>query len=310
MFAKKQIPEQDTESHRLTLLIRSFIATLCLYFIIQFGIFSAYALSFGFFKTYVLPFLAVSLAFHGLIMSMLVVFRGDFVIEPSGRRLDHVNRANAITLFRVSTLPTILYIIIASKDYPIRFQLVALVAVIFATDFLDGYVSRKEKQVTRVGKMMDSASDYSLLFVITFVFYYFHIIPSWFLWLLLSRLAGQGLMVLAVLAVKKRVTPRTSFLGKATVASTMILYAIELLRYLADLPRWLFGALEYTVGLIITVSIVDKILIMIKDLQAPAMKAMPVSTTGRLNSTMDGDTNGNDQERSRDSTGTDQGPQG
>lgn len=307
MLAKKQLHEQNTESHRLTLLVRSFIATLCLYFIIQFGIFSAYALSFGFFKTYVIPFLVVSLAFHGLTLTMLVVFRGDFVIEPSGRRLDHINKANAITLFRVSTLPTILYIIIASKDYPIRFQLVALVAIVFATDFLDGYVSRKEKQVTRVGKMMDSAGDYSLLFVITFVFYYFHIIPAWFLSLLLSRLVGQGLMVLVVLTVKKRITPRTSFLGKATVASTMVLYAIELLRYLADLPRWLFSGLEYAVGLVIIVSIVDKVLIMINDLKAPAPTA---DTTGRLNSTMDGDTNGNDQERSRDSTGADQGPQG
>jgi phosphatidylglycerophosphate synthase len=307
MLAKEQIQEQSSESHRYTLLIRSFIATLSLYLVIQFGIFSAYALSFGFFKTYALPFLVVSVAFHGLIMAMLVVFRGDFVIEPSGQKLDHVNKANAITLFRVSTLPTILYIIIASKDYPIRFQLVALVAIIFATDFLDGYVSRKEKQVTRVGRMMDSASDYALLFVITFVFYYFHIIPAWFLWLLVARLVGQGLMVLAVLTVKKRVTPRTSFLGKATVASTMVLYAIELLRYLADLPRWLFGGLEYAVGVIITVSIVDKILIMINDLKAPGPTA---DTSGRLNSTMDGDNNGNDQERSRDSTGTDQGPQG
>lgn len=307
MLATEQIQEQDSETHRLALLMRSFVITLGLYLIIQFCIFSAYALSFGFFKTYVLQFLVVSLGFHGLIMTMLVIFRGDFVIEPSGRRLDHVNKANAITLFRVSTLPTILYIIIASKDYPIRFQLVVLVAIIFATDFLDGYVSRKEKQVTRVGRMMDSASDYSLLFVITFVFYYFHIIPAWFLWLLVSRLVGQGLMVLAVLTVKKRVTPRTSFLGKATVASTMILYAIELLRYLADLPRWLFSGLEYAVGLVIIVSIVDKVVIMINDLKAPAPTA---GTGGRLNSTMDGEKYGNDQERSRDSTGADQGPQG
>jgi CDP-diacylglycerol--glycerol-3-phosphate 3-phosphatidyltransferase len=225
---------------------------------------------------------------------LLFIFRGDFVIEPSGLKLDRVNKANAITLFRLSTLPTILFIILASKDYPMRYQLVALVAIVFATDFLDGYISRRYKETTRVGRMMDSASDYSLLFVISIVFHYFKIIPAWFLVLLISRLAGQAVMLLAVLAVKKRITPKTSFLGKATVASTMVLYAFELLRFVADIPTAAFQIIEAIVGVIIVVSIIDKILMMVSDLGSSDRAS---SKTGRLNPIVNGDTDGSDKKR-------------
>ncbi len=292
---------------RLDTLTRSFIAVLASYQLAQFAVFSAYALPLGFFGAFALPFALSSMGFHLLTFALLVVFRNDFVIEPAGRRLERVNLANGITLFRVSTLPTVLFVILASRDYPVRFSLVALVAIVFATDFLDGFVSRRYNETTRVGRMMDSASDYALLFVISLVFYYFRIIPAWFLCLLVGRLAGQTLMVLAVLAVKKRVTPRTSFLGKATVASTMALYAFELLRFVADLPPAAYSTLETVVGGIVAVSILDKLRIMLQDLRA-APTAAP--GPGRLIPTSDGETNGDDQERARDSDGTNQEPEG
>lgn len=291
-------PTDLAESSRWNELSRSFVSVLSAYQIIQIGIFLAYSLPMGFFRRYFAGFLAASVGFHLLVLWLLFMFRGDFVIEPGGIKLRRVNKANMITLFRLSTLPTILFVILASKDYPMRFQLVALIVIVFATDFLDGYVSRRDKETTRVGKMMDSASDYSLLFVISIVFHYFHIIPSWFLALLVTRLAGQALMLLVVLAVKKRVTPRTSFLGKATVASTMILYAFELLRFVADIHPVAFSILEYAAGAIVLVSIADKALIMARDLKGqPKMPGKTAGELGRLNSTTNGERDGDDQER-------------
>ncbi len=287
------ISEND-ETKRLKALVQSFARFLLAYQIIQTVIFLAYSIPMRFFSSYFAGFLLASTGFHAFIFILLFIFRGDFVIEPSGRKLDRVNKANAITLFRLSTLPTILFIILASKDYPMRYQLVALVAIVFATDFLDGYISRKDKETTRVGRMMDSASDYSLLFVISLVFYYFKIIPVWFLTLLVSRLVGQAAMLLAVLAVKKRITPKTSFLGKATVASTMVLYAFELLRFVADIPPAAFQVFEAIVGVIIVVSIIDKIVMMVNDLGSPARAS---SKTGRLNPLVNGDTDGSDKKR-------------
>jgi len=284
--------ERPRNAHsRLDSLSRSFLKTILLYQGAQFALFAAYAIPAGFLAAYAAPFAAASVGFHGLVFAMLCLFKGDFVVVPGGRALDRVNAANAITLFRVSTLPTILFVILASKDYPVRYSLAALVAIVFATDFLDGYVSRRNKEVTRVGKMMDSASDYSLLFVISVVFYYFHTIPAWFFVLLVLRLAGQVAMVVVVLAIKKRITPKTTFFGKATVASTMVLYAFELLRFVADIPPAWYSTLEYAVGAVIVASIVDKALVMYRDLEAPTT---PSPGRGRLNSGTNGENNGTD----------------
>lgn len=279
-------PRPEGISPRKGSLSRGLVTTMLVYFAIQWAIFCAYALPFRFIKAFALPFALSSAGFLGLILGLLFVFKDDFVLESSGRRLDRVNLANKITLFRVTTLPTILIVIIASKTYPIRYSLIALVAIVFATDFLDGYVSRRFNEATRVGRMLDSASDYALLFVITVVYYYFRIIPAWFLVLLVARLAGQACMLLIVLAVKKRVTLKTSFLGKATVASSMVLYAFELLRFVTVIPMAAYRALEYAVGGIIVLSIVDKIAIMARDLKAPAFAA---AEAGRLNSTSNGE---------------------
>jgi len=249
-------------------LSRSFVRILLLYQAIQIAIFLAYALPKGFVAGYALPFAVVSLPFHALLLVMLTMLKQYFIVEHSQRRLERINRANSITLFRLSTLPTIVIILLASKDYRMQYELLALVALVFATDFLDGFVSRRDKETTSVGKMLDSSSDYALLFAISVVFYYFHIIPVWFLALLTLRLGGQAVMMMIVLAVKKRVTPRTSIMGKATVAATMALYVFELLRYVADLPRLAYRAAEVATGLIVAVSIADKILIMTRDLKA------------------------------------------
>lgn len=247
-------------------LSKSIIGTSLAFLLAQFAIFAAYALPFRFTERYTLPFVAVAIAYHGLILGLLFVFKGDFVKEPSNEPLEKVNLANKLTLFRLSTLPTALFILLASKDFPIRLPLVALVALVFATDFLDGYVSRKGKQLTRLGKMMDCASDYALLFAISVVFYYFHIIPAWFLYLLVIRLASQALMVLVVLVVRKQVAVHTSFMGKATVASTMVLYVVELFRFFTGINPMVYRVMEYAVAVIIAISIVDKIVLMAKDL--------------------------------------------
>lgn len=245
----------------------SILGTSLAFLLGQYALFLAYALPFRFTGRYILPFFIVVTAYHGLILGLLFVFKGDFVREPSNEALDKVNLANKITLFRLSTLPTALFILLASKDFPIRLPLVALVALVFATDFLDGYVSRRDKEVTRLGKMMDSASDYALLFAISIVFYYFHIIPAWFLYLLVIRLLGQALMVLTVLVIKKQVPVRTSFMGKATIASTMVLYVVELFRFFTGIHPMIYRVLEYAVGLVIAISIVDKIVLMARDLR-------------------------------------------
>ncbi len=249
-------------------LVFSFVKTIFLYQCLQFAIFVSYALLFSFLNEWFLAFSVTTVSFHIFLFLLLFVFRSDFINDLDGKRLAKINLANAITLFRLSSLPTLLYILLASRTRAIGYPILILVTVIFASDFADGYISRRYKETTRAGKMMDSSGDYALLFVISLVFYYFRIIPSWYMWLFLFRLSAQFVMLVIVLLAKKQLILRTSFMGKAAVASTMVLYAFELLKLFIAIPMQVYHILEYCAGVIVALSVLDKFFIMIKDLRA------------------------------------------
>jgi phosphatidylglycerophosphate synthase len=249
-------------------LSRSIAATVFVDLLLQFALFAAFALIAGFLDLFGAAFALVSTAFHALVLVMLLLFKEDFVKESTGERLERVNLANRITMLRLSTLPTLLFLIIAAKDHPIRLPLLILVILVFATDFVDGYISRKGGEITRIGRMLDSASDYSLLIVLTLVFRYFSLVPWWLFAVVIVRLALQVALEAAKILVKRRIVPKTTFLGKVTVATIMTLYAAEVLKPLAglDVPL-LFQVLEYCVGAIVAISMIDKVLSFVQELR-------------------------------------------
>jgi phosphatidylglycerophosphate synthase len=251
-------------SDRLT---RSILATIGIYLFCQALLFFAFALPAGFAREYMLPFLVSSAGFHAFLLGMLLLFKHDFVKESTGLRLERVNLANRITLLRVSTLPTLLFLVMAARDFSIRVPLLALVVIVFASDFLDGYVSRRSGEVTKIGRMMDSSSDYSLLIVLTVVFYYFTFIPAWFFWLVVARLGLQVVLMGILMTVKRRIEPKTTFLGKVAVAGIMVSYAAVVVQRLFTIrvPE-IFTALQWAVAAVVVVSMGDKISFFAKEL--------------------------------------------
>ncbi len=248
-------------------LTRSILVTIGIYLAGQAILFLAFALPSGFGAQYGLPFALATVGFHAFLLGLLLVFKQDFVKEATGERLDRVNLANRITLLRVSTLPTLLFLVMAARDYHIRVPLLALVVLVFASDFLDGYVSRKAREVTKIGRMMDSSSDYSLLIVLTVVFYYFTFIPAWFFYLVVARLGLQVVLMGILMAVKRKIEPKTTFLGKAAVAGIMVLYAAVVLQRLFTIrtPE-LFVALLWAVAAVVLVSVADKLIFFEREL--------------------------------------------
>ena len=242
-------------------LIRSIGITVSSLAAFQCAVFFCFALYYGISSAYTIPFTASSIGFHAVILFLLYRFRDDFLIEDTGERLERVNLANVVTLARLSSLPTVLFLVLAAKDYPIRGPLVALVAAVFATDFLDGWISRARKQVTRIGKLADSTSDYSLIVVLSIVYQYYFLIPTWFFALIVSRLALQTVFAFVLLAIHGSFFPKATFLGKATVAGTMGLYALETVRLFVPAGYgWVWTWAELLVGIVVASSIVDKVI--------------------------------------------------
>ncbi len=248
------------EKDRKNSLRRSIVATTATYFCLQSALFLAFAVPGGFLAEYASRFFPISFGFHCALLAMLFRFIDDFVKENGGERLKTINLANRVTLVRVSTLPTLMFLVVAAKNYSIRLPLLVLVIIIFTTDFLDGYISRKGNEVTRVGKMMDSASDYTLLFVLTLVFRYYSLIPKWFQFVVLSRLSTQVVLQTILIAVKRKIEPKTTFMGKLAVASIMVAYSVEVLGLIVGgLPRTLKLIIEILVASILVAGIADKV---------------------------------------------------
>ncbi len=265
---------------------RSFLIVSILLLLVQVMIFSIYALSFGFFDSYAPVFFVSSSAFHAMLYGLLILFKHDFCKEPGGEILSRINLANIITLFRLSALPTALAVLLASKDYPMRASLIFLLILVFASDFLDGYVSRKGKQVTRAGKILDASSDYALLFVVGLVFLYFHFIPAWFFAVLLLRLGGQAAMMALLLALKRKINPASTLFGKIAIASTMILFIAELTRLFLNLPQTIYRILEIVTAIILFVSLAEKISVTIGTYKTPKST---VKANGRLHGALNED---------------------
>jgi cardiolipin synthase (CMP-forming) len=255
---------------------KSIIGNVLGYYLLQLGIFALFAAfapssnsagGTSLFATHGLQFIIVVTVYHAFLVAMLLLFKDAFQKVPSGERLEKVNLANIITLFRLTSMPTLLFLVLAARDYSIRFPLLGLVVLVFATDFFDGYISRKAGEVTKVGKMMDSTSDYVLLIVLTIVFYYFSLVPPWFFLLVTARLGLQVAFVFILIFINRKIEPKTTFMGKAAVASIMVLYAVEVLRLIFGIGRVEFVAvLEWATAAIVLVSMVDKVVAFTREL--------------------------------------------
>lgn len=212
--------------------------------------------------------LAITLVCHALLITFLLSRRGDFRLEgvnqPLGgadQPLERVNLSNSLTIARLSSIPTLLFLIIEASAYPLVPVLLPFACLVFATDFLDGVVARRRNQVTFVGRYLDSTSDYLMIIAVSIIFLYYRLIPVWFFVLILSRLIlfalGMGLLTLR----EGRADPVATFLGKSSIFATMVLYVLELAeRFSVPVigSSLVVFIMEWVVAAVIVASVVDK----------------------------------------------------
>ncbi len=232
----------------------------------------------------ILLFAGVLVATHCVIGVFVYTRRSDFVIVTGAaggkggdreRVLSAVNIANKLTIFRLSAAPTIVFLVIWSRDHKTLPVLIALTAIAFATDLVDGRISRQRGEITRIGRYLDSSSDYAVLIVMSIAFSWFGLIETWFLLAVLVRLGVQFLFMASLVIVQGHVEPRTSFLGKAAVFAVMVVYGTVLTRLIDPIEG---VATTVTIGLeiaacvILSVSLVEKCVLYVHELRKMAKK--------------------------------------
>lgn len=137
-----------------------------------------------------------------------------------------MNLPNKLSLLRVMLVPALVALM-----YPQNDVCRLLAAVVFGiasfTDFLDGYIARKNKIVTDFGKFVDPLADKLLVLCALIMMCHKGLMLSWAVCLILGReLAVDGLRMIAV---GKGHVIAAGKLGKVKTVSQIVLVLWQLL---------------------------------------------------------------------------------
>ena len=130
--------------------------------------------------------------------------------------------ASKITLVRVAFIPVFMFFMYLSGGMPGLWMLLALAVFILAsvTDWIDGYIARKNNQITDFGKFLDPLADKLLTIAAMLMFCQWGMIPAWALMLILTR--EFGVTGLRLVAVGKGTVIAAGWSGKVKTTCTMI----------------------------------------------------------------------------------------
>jgi CDP-diacylglycerol--glycerol-3-phosphate 3-phosphatidyltransferase len=146
------------------------------------------------------------------------------------------NLPNSLTLVRMFLVPLLVVVLLTKFEghliFGIRKELVG--AVIFAlaslTDWADGYVARRRKQVTTLGQMMDPIADKLLTSAAFISLVQMDLAPAWIVAIIIGR--EFAITGLRSIAYARGVSIPASQLGKLKLISEVVaILALILGRY-------------------------------------------------------------------------------
>jgi cardiolipin synthase len=143
-----------------------------------------------------------------------------------------VNIPNLITFVRIVIVPLFITAMVYKRyDYALILFLIAALS-----DMLDGLFARLTKQKTKFGAFLDPLADKSLLITSFILFSIYDLIPLWLTITVISRdfIVVIGWVLLYLTSHTTKVEP--SFIGKAAIASQLILIAYSLLSININIP--------------------------------------------------------------------------
>ena len=142
-----------------------------------------------------------------------------------------MTRANKITIGRILLVPVFVYLLTAGQDWHPGLRFIPLLVFLIAAslDILDGYLARKNQEVTRLGSVLDPFADKLLMMAALSIVvfqkldsFYGTVSPVLFYVVLLRELIlifGAGVLVL----FKKKVVVKPRLVGKAATFVLVLL---------------------------------------------------------------------------------------
>ncbi|MDH3255622.1 MAG: CDP-diacylglycerol--glycerol-3-phosphate 3-phosphatidyltransferase [Acidobacteriota bacterium] len=153
------------------------------------------------------------------------------------------NAPNLLSLARILLVPVLVAVLLTKFDGK-EFVGLGLFLLASLTDFLDGFIARRQKKVTRLGQLLDPAADKILTSAALIALVELGLAPAWMVAVIVAReFAVTSLR--AVAASERKVL---AAVGSAKVKTTLQMVAISLLIFynqlgsferIAPLSLWL-----------------------------------------------------------------------
>jgi CDP-diacylglycerol---glycerol-3-phosphate 3-phosphatidyltransferase len=137
-----------------------------------------------------------------------------------------MNLPNALTVGRIFLVPLLVVVLLTKFEgrliFGMRKELVgaAIFGIASLTDFLDGYLARRRKQITTLGQLMDPLADKLLITAALVSLVQLDLAPAWMVAVILGR--EFAVTVLRSIAHGRGVIIAASPLGKFKMISEVV----------------------------------------------------------------------------------------
>lgn len=133
-----------------------------------------------------------------------------------------LNTPNILTIIRMIFVPVFIVLLL----YVSRIAACVVFVVASLTDWLDGYLARKNNEITNFGKFMDPLADKMLVTSALVCFVGLGWMPAWVAMIVIGRdLAVDGLRMVAA---SRNIVMAAGWSGKVKTAVTMVLILVML----------------------------------------------------------------------------------
>ena len=164
-----------------------------------------------------------------------------------------VNLPNLLTLFRILLVP-LLVVTLLTKFENKEFVGLGLFLLASLTDFLDGFIARRRRQITRLGKLLDPAADKILISAAFISLVELGIAPAWIVVTLVAR--DFAVSTLRSFAASEGVVIPAGFWGKVKTVTQVISISLLIISnqlgefsHLAPLSLWVVLAVSVYFGI-------------------------------------------------------------
>ncbi len=171
-----------------------------------------------------------------------------------------MNTPNKLTLLRVALIPVFMFFFMVCGTWG-KYLALAVFIIATITDNLDGYLARKNNEVTTFGKLMDPLADKLLIFsaLICFLAKNVQFINVWVVIIIIAReLIVTGVRMIAL--DENQVIP-ASMLGKCKTVTQFIMIVAVIINCIVDAHRITIGGTgNFIVMILVVIAVVMTVL--------------------------------------------------